>query len=56
VGDIETDAQQVHLWVFTNYGKIMQRYVMAEGGTFVKFQGQEIARVKKGEKIDKAFQ
>jgi len=54
-GDVETDARQVHLYVFTNYGKVKQQHVMAEGGTFVKFRGKEIARVKKGMKIDKQF-
>jgi len=63
VGGIETDARQVHiavrysknLRIHKMRGEERSRHVMAEGGTFVKFKGKEIARAKRGKKIDTKF-
>jgi len=46
-GAIETDARQVHLVISTD-----KRHVMAEGGTFVNFNGKPIAT---GPAVDEAF-
>jgi len=48
-GKLDSDARQVYLQFYN--GK--PSYVMAEGGTYVKFDGQVLATAKKGESIDK---
>jgi len=56
VGTIQTDARQVQLWVRNDrHGTFQDGWVLAEGGTFIKFNGKELARVKKGQRIDKKF-
>jgi len=49
-GPLRTDAAQVHLSIVGT-----KRHLMAEGGTFVTFHGKELARVAKGEPVDKDF-
>jgi len=53
VGELETDARQLHLCEYK--GRPPHKRVMAEGGTFVRFRGKEIARVPAGKPIDMNF-
>lgn len=55
VGELKTDARQLHLWFHKSRGDVRRRHVLAEGGTFVKLRGEEIVRAREGERIDGAF-